>query len=232
MEAQMEYETETKTIMNIFRREKTRTARKVPVVYSPRYNAGFLAGQQLIAGFNGGRGGQTHDMLVADRVFHTAQITPPDAPSLEALRAVHSAAYLDSLKSAATLAQVFDSAALAKMPGFIAYNTVMSPMLHQTAGTVTAAQMALNYGWAINLGGGMNRAGPDQGRDCCPLDDPAIAITKLRADNPHIRNIMIIDLNAAAGTGYRQSLADDPDLYVIDFHNPALTTTPAGQIKK
>lgn len=72
--------------------------------------------------------------------------------------------------------QVTELAPLALLPSFLLRRKVLRPMATMAGGTMLAAALAMQHGWAINLGGGFHHAAPDNvrtglggGRDgeCC-----------------------------------------------------------------
>lgn len=60
-----------------------------------------------------------------------------------------------------------------------------------------AAGLALERGWAINMGGGMHHAHASDGMGWCPFDDIMLAIRRLRkASGGQINRVLVIDLDA------------------------------------
>ncbi len=59
-----------------------------------------------------------------------------------------------------------------------------------------ALGLALEYGWGVNLGGGMHHASHNAGGGWCVYDDWMLAVRKLRqASNGRIQRAMMIDLD-------------------------------------
>jgi hypothetical protein len=59
-----------------------------------------------------------------------------------------------------------------------------------------AAALALERGWALNLGGGMHHASTDAGGGWCPYADLHLAMRRLRAaSSGRLRRFMVIDLD-------------------------------------
>ena len=59
-----------------------------------------------------------------------------------------------------------------------------------------AAKLALERGWAINIGGGFHHAHSQTGGGFCVYADITLAIKFLMASNPSVKKAMIIDLDA------------------------------------
>jgi len=52
----------------------------------------------------------------------------------------------------------------------------MTPMWYQVGATILGGEMALKYGWAICLSGGMHHASSDDGGGWCVFSDISISI--------------------------------------------------------
>lgn len=65
----------------------------------------------------------------------------------------------------------------------------------QTGGTVLAGKLALERGWAINVGGGFHHCSGDKGGGFCPYADITLLIRCLVTED-RIQNAMIVDLDA------------------------------------
>lgn len=101
-------------------------------------------------------------------------------------------------------------------------DAILKPLKHHACGTVLAAGLALERGWAINLGGGMHHASHDQAAGWCAFSDITLAIKVLRkATRGQIRKVLVIDLDAHQGNGYQRDKMHfkDEDLVVLDIFN-------------
>ncbi len=92
-----------------------------------------------------------------------------------------------------------------------------------TAGTLLAAELALIYGWAINLGGGYHHAKRSGGEGFCIYNDIILAIKELREKNPSLKKFLIIDLDAHRGNGHESYRGTDNDIRehveIFDIYN-------------
>jgi acetoin utilization deacetylase AcuC-like enzyme len=86
-----------------------------------------------------------------------------------------------------------------------------------TAGTVAAAQRALERGVGMNLGGGTHHAGYDFARGYCLFNDVAVALARLRAGG-HARRALVVDCDVHQGDGTAQALGPDPDAFTLSLH--------------
>jgi hypothetical protein len=62
------------------------------------------------------------------------------------------------------LLQVTETPSLMLLPNSLLQRFILSPLRYQTAGTILAAGLAVQRGWAINLGGGFHHSCWNQGR--------------------------------------------------------------------
>ena len=132
------------------------------------------------------------ELVRAEQFYHP---TISDA-SDEVLLRVHTRRYLDSLSSSLTVAGIVEVPPVALLPSSVVRSHVLNPMRLATAGTLLAAELALRYGWAVNLGGGYHHASSDEGGGFCVFGDISLAIGSLRERHPQLRRFIIVDLDA------------------------------------
>lgn len=80
-------------------------------------------------------------------------------------------------------------------------------------GTVAAAELALERGLGMNLGGGTHHAGRDFARGYCLFNDVVVA----RAVTG-VRRVLVVDCDVHQGDGTADLLADDPDAFTLSIH--------------
>ena len=96
--------------------------------------------------------------------------------------------------------QVTELAPLALMPAWLLRQKVLGPMRLMAGGTALAAALALERGWAINLGGGMHHASYGDGGGWCAYDDITLAAARVRrASGGAVQRVMVIDLDVHQG---------------------------------
>lgn len=66
------------------------------------------------------------------------------------------------------------------IPAWIVRQIILKPQLRQTKGTIMATKMALEMGWAINLGGGFHNASFENGAGPSIYPDISLAIQEIR----------------------------------------------------
>ena len=94
------------------------------------------------------------------------------------------------------------------LPGFMLRWRVLDPMLRATEGSVLAACVAEQRGWAINLAGGYHHANTEYGGGFCVFPDITLVTHYLRTRLSK-RRIMIVDLDAHQGNGHERDHLND-----------------------
>ena len=92
-------------------------------------------------------------------------------------------------------------------------------MLLGTRGSVEAAYLAMNKGWAINLSGGFHHARRDGGEGFCVYPDITFITHYLRKIYRSNMKIMIVDFDAHQGNGHERDHMDDENTYIVDAYN-------------
>jgi acetoin utilization deacetylase AcuC-like enzyme len=152
-----------------------------------------------------------HGMLVAEGILGESNTLVPVEASLQDLRLVHCARYLERLERGGLSAE--DVRRLG-MP--------WSAMLWRRSrlaaqGTVLAARAALEEGLAGNLAGGTHHAFADRGEGFCVLNDVAVAIRVLQQEG-RIQRAAVIDLDVHQGNGTAAIFAGDADVFTFSVH--------------
>ena len=105
------------------------------------------------------------------------------------------------------------------LPGSMVRLMLLNPVLYGTQGTIDAALMAYDKGYAINLSGGYHHCHKSSGSGFCFMPDITLAITHLRK-YLGVKKVMIVDLDAHQGNGHERDFLGDENVYIIDFYNP------------
>ncbi|MBI9075797.1 MAG: histone deacetylase [Desulfatibacillum sp.] len=189
----------------------------LPIVFSKHYDI-TLFGIQKLHPFDSEKYGRVFKYLKKEAGITKDRIFEPDMVSEKDLLRVHTQQYLASLKKPANVARIAELGALKMLPGKLLEHKVLKPMKYGTGGTILACQLALQYGWSINLSGGYHHAKADQGDGFCFFADIPIAAHVLWDKDPDMR-IMIVDLDAHQGNGHEAIFADDPRVFIYDMYN-------------
>lgn len=191
--------------------------RKVPIVYHPDYNISFL-GIEKMHPFDTKKYGK-----IAQHLEKTCDILPgdlqrPEKVTNEQLSGVHTARYLTALQSSSTVAAIAEVAPLRYVPNFLLQRNMLNSMRYATGGTILGAELAMENGWAINLGGGYHHAKANGGEGFCFFADIPLAIQKLREKNKELK-VLVVDLDAHQGNGLEAILGQDKQTFIFDMYS-------------
>ncbi|XP_021739024.1 histone deacetylase 2-like [Chenopodium quinoa] len=190
---------------------------KVPVIYSSVYNIAFF-GIEKLHPFDSSKWGRICQFLVSEGVLDKKCITEPEEASKEDLLVVHSEKYLDSLQNSLTVAKIMEVPPVAMLPNCIVQRKALYPFRKQVGGSVLAAKLAKERGWAINVGGGFHHCSADKGGGFCAYADISICI-HFAFVQLKVSRVMIIDLDAHQGNGHEIDFAKDKRVYILDVYN-------------
>jgi histone deacetylase 11 len=151
----------------------------------------------------------------------------------EQLKTIHSQAYLNSLYYSETIASIISFHAASYIPNFILRYLIIEPMKYHAGATWVAPDIALIYGWAICLSGGMHHASSRNGNGWCVFADISLSIKNFKITYPHLKKVMIIDLDAHQGDGYERDKKDGylgplEDVYILDMFNYVIGPRDVG----
>jgi len=198
---------------------------KYPIVYSPEYNISLGKWLDKIIGplhpFDTKKYAKIHNHLKQTFNLTDDQFYTPTMITDEELLKIHDKEYLETLKKSQTISQAVDLwNVLAIFPNSVLQKTLLNPMKLATGGTVLAAQLAMEHGWAINLSGGYHHAQPNHAEGGCIFADVPLAIKTLR-ENEKYKNIkiLIVDLDAHQGNGNALCLKNDLNTFIFDMYN-------------
>ncbi|XP_055661760.1 histone deacetylase 11 isoform X3 [Falco peregrinus] len=82
-----------------------------------------------------------------------------------------------------------------------------------------AGKLAVDRGWAINVGGGFHHCSSDKGGGFCAYADITLAIKFLFERVQGVSKATIIDLDAHQGNGHERDFMDDHRVYIMDVYN-------------
>lgn len=181
-------------------------ASKLPIVYSDDYNISFFKLEEMHP-FDSKKYRRVVNLLEQKGVLSKSQLVAACEATLGALRNVHAEPYLNKLeRSSLKVAQVTELAPLAAVPSFLLRSRVLRPMRLMAGGSVQAGALALERGWAVNLGGGMHHAHYADGGGWCVYDDITLMLRTLRsATGGLFERAMVIDLDVHQGNGVQRS---------------------------
>ncbi|XP_064489379.1 histone deacetylase 11-like isoform X2 [Ornithodoros turicata] len=189
---------------------------RLPVVYCPAYNITFF-GLERVHPFDSSKWGKVFSYLKQGFLTDKNYYQPKEITEQELLT-VHSASYLSKLRWSAYVSTITEVPIMAVLPNCMVQRRVLKPFRFQTAGTILASELALEYGWAIHLGGGFHHASAERGGGFCCYADITLAVRTLTKKGC-IKKAMIVDLDAHQGNGHERDFIHDPNVYIMDVYN-------------
>lgn len=177
------------------------------IIYSPRYRIDI--GLHV---FPTAKYGLVHDRLIAAGLIAAADVVAPEPASWDDLALVHTAEYLDTLRTGNLTRE--DIARL-ELPWSA---EMVEGFRLMVGGTILAAKLAASgSGVACHLGGGLHHAFPNHGEGFCPFNDVAVAVRVLQRDLG-IERVAIVDLDVHHGNGTAFAFEADPSVFTFSMH--------------
>jgi acetoin utilization deacetylase AcuC-like enzyme len=179
----------------------------LPIVYHPDYIAPLPPGHRFpMLKFQ-----KVYETLIRDGIASLDQFHLPERPPSAWLALAHDAAYVT-----AYLTGALDARAMRRI-GFpwsaaLAQRTQMA-----LAGTILAAELALQQGLACNCAGGTHHAFYDFGSGFCIFNDLAVT-ARVMQQRGLARRILIVDLDVHQGDGTAAILQGDPLIFTFSMH--------------
>ncbi|XP_052465597.1 histone deacetylase 11 isoform X2 [Carassius gibelio] len=190
----------------------------LPIVYSPEYNITFM-GLEKLHPFDAGKWGKVIHFLKEEQFITDEVIVLAREASEADLLVVHTARYLNRLKWSLVVATITEIPPLLFLPNFLVQRNVLKPLRTQTGGTIMAGKLAMDRGWAINVGGGFHHCSSDKGGGFCAYADITLAIKFLFERVEGVARATIIDLDAHQGNGHERDFLEDRRIYIMDVYN-------------
>ncbi|KAF5185940.1 Histone deacetylase [Thalictrum thalictroides] len=193
---------------------------KVPLIYSSSYDIAFF-GIEKLHPFDSSKWGRICQFLIKDGVLEKKWIVEPLEASKDDLLVVHSESYLKSLKSSLEVSIIMEVPPVALLPNCVVQQKALYPFRKQVGGTILAAKLAKERGWAINVGGGFHHCCAEKGGGFCAYADISICI-HFAFIQLNISRVMIIDLDAHQGNGHERDFSKDGRVFILDVYNPEI----------
>jgi acetoin utilization deacetylase AcuC-like enzyme len=182
-------------------------SRALPIVYHPDHVAPLPPGHR----FPMAKFGRLYDILVRDGVATLDQFHCAEPATLELLALAHDPAYIQSY-----LTGTIDARAMRRV-GFPWDARLVRRTCLALAGTLLAAELALEHGLACSTAGGTHHAYHDFGSGYCIFNDLAVAARALMQAG-RVRRVLIVDLDVHQGDGTASILHGDPTVFTFSMH--------------
>ncbi|XP_062056584.1 histone deacetylase 11 isoform X3 [Lepus europaeus] len=155
-------------------------------------------GLEKLHPFDAGKWGKVINFLKEEKLLTDSMLVEAREASEEDLLVVHTRRYLNELKWSFAVATITEIPPLIFLPNFLVQRKVLRPLRTQTGGTIMAGKLAVERGWAINIGGGFHHCSSDRGGGFCAYADITLAIK---------------------GNGHERDFMEDKRVYIMDVYN-------------
>ncbi|KAM9098903.1 histone deacetylase 11 isoform 2-T2 [Sarcophilus harrisii] len=176
-------------------------------------------GLEKLHPFDAGKWGKVVHFLKEENFLTDVMIVEAREATEEDLRVVHTQRYLNKLKWSFVVATITEIPPVICLPNFLVQRHVLRPLRTQTGGTIMAGKLAIERGWAINIGGGFHHCSSDRGGGFCAYADISLSIKFLFERVEGVSKATIIDLDAHQGNGHERDFMDDSRVYIMDIYN-------------
>jgi histone deacetylase 11 len=191
---------------------------KLPIIYSRHYDIRFF-GLEKKHPFDTAKYSRVYHYLVKQVGIAPRRFFHPHKATRRQLLSVHTLEYLRSLRVSRHIAQIAELPVLASWPGWLLYWKILIPMQYATGGTLLGVELALRYGWCINLAGGYHHSTGHRGAGFCFYADIPIAVYRLLQQRRGL-SVLIVDLDAHQGNGCAEVFKHDANIHILDVYNP------------
>jgi acetoin utilization deacetylase AcuC-like enzyme len=155
--------------------------------------------------------GRLYEILVRDGVGAPDQFHCAEPAMAELLTLAHDPAYVDSY-----LTGTIEARAMRRI-GFPWDTRLVGRTCIALAGTVLAAELALQHGLACSTAGGTHHAYYDFGSGYCIFNDLAVAARAMQKQG-RTRRVLIVDLDVHQGDGTASILQEDLAVFTFSMH--------------
>lgn len=135
----------------------------------------------------------------------------PEPASEDDLLLVHSPKYLYKLKTGRLSQAEIITLELPYSSELLDFAQLM------VGGTIKAADLALEDGLSVHIGGGFHHAFQDHGEGFCLLNDVAVAMRKMQHSGA-LKKGMVVDCDVHQGNGTAEIFTDDETVFTFSIH--------------
>jgi acetoin utilization deacetylase AcuC-like enzyme len=155
----------------------------------------------------------TRERLVEEGIIDPIDVVEARAVSWELLRLVHTAEYVDAVRTGTV------SREIQRRIGFPWSPEMVERARRSVGATIQAAREALDspLGVSANLAGGTHHAFADRGEGFCVFNDVAVA-TRVLVVEGRINRAAVIDCDVHQGNGTAAIFVDDPSVFTFSMH--------------
>lgn len=192
----------------------------LPIVHHPDYDARFASDHR----FPMGKYGRLIEVLAQDGLVGRTNLHRPAPADADLLALAHTPAYVEQVIACEV------PLAVEREIGFPVDQRVSRRARLATAGTLLAAELALEYGIACNGAGGSHHARRTGGAGFCTFNDVAVAALAL-LERRQVGRILVVDLDVHQGDGTADILMGEDRVTTFSMHaekNYPVRKIPSG----
>ena len=179
----------------------------LPIVHHPGYDARFASDHR----FPIGKYGRLLEVLCDEGLVGRTNLHRPEPAGADLLSLAHEAGYVEQVIACEV------PRAIEREIGFPVDERVSRRARLATAGTLLAAELALEYGIACNGAGGSHHARRTGGAGFCTFNDVAVAALAL-LDRGRAGRILVVDLDVHQGDGTAEILMGEERVTTFSMH--------------
>lgn len=179
------------------------------VVYGARYQTDFEGHVFPVEKYE-----LIYKRLNREQYLSSAQVIEPRKATRKELLAAHTSEYLDELLNL----EWTDRTAGSELP---LTQNIVDFFLNIAGGSVLAANASLKHEPAFHIGGGFHHAFADHAEGFCYINDIAVAVRSLQAENPALRSL-VFDCDLHQGNGTAKIFENDERVLTCSVHQENL----------
>ena len=199
----------------------------VAIVYSKYYQID-LGGLEKLHPFDINKYAKIYLQMNMDGLIQPEDVYVPGEISKEDILLVHTEGYLQDLKNSKKVARYLEAGFLSLAPQKMLDLSILRAFRYAAGGTLLASRLALEYGIAVNLGGGYHHAEPGRGGGFCIYADMPIAIRSLQKEGL-IKRALVIDLDVHQGNGTAECFKGDDSVFTFSMHEGDIYPFPKAE---
>lgn len=179
----------------------------IPIVHHPAYVASLPDGHR----FPMDKFGRLIEVLRAGGLAANGNCHTPEPAPRWWLELAHDAEYVGDILDLTASAETMRRIGLPLSPALVARSRLA------VAGTVLAAELALEHGLACNTAGGSHHAQSGTGAGFCVFNDVAVAARVMQAHGRALQ-MLVIDLDVHQGDGTAEIFRGDAAVFTFSMH--------------
>ena len=178
-----------------------------PIVFHPRYDVKFKGPSRVpVQKYR-----RLKQLLEKETILKKTNFFSPQSLPSRVIMLTHDNSYVNRVKNLQLLEREKREIGLPNI------NDFCERAFYSAGGTLLASQLALQFGFGVNIGGGAHHADRSRGSGFCIFNDVAVAVNYL-LKNGWIKNAIILDLDVHQGDGTAKIFQSDDRVFTASIH--------------